>query len=170
MVREEVMLSWSASMQACMLSHFSRVQFCTTPWTVAPKVPLILQARILEQIAMPSSRGIFLTQGSNPCLLYLLHWQAGFLPLVPPGKPRSTSTGTYKLLQMVKNLPVILETQVWSLGWKDPLEKGMANNSSILAWRIPWILKFMAGCSHWNHKGSDRTKRLTLSLSQMRLI
>ena len=32
-------------------------------------------------------KGIFLTQGSNPCLLCLLHWQAGSLPLVPPGKP-----------------------------------------------------------------------------------
>ena len=32
-------------------------------------------------------RGIFLTQGSNPCLLCLLHWQAGSLPLAPPGKP-----------------------------------------------------------------------------------
>ena len=30
------------------------------------------------------------------------------------------------------------ETQVWSLGWEDPLEKGMATHSSILAWRIPW--------------------------------
>ena len=38
----------------------------------------ILQARILEWIAMPSSRGIFLTQGSNPCLL---HWQAYSLTL-----------------------------------------------------------------------------------------
>ena len=93
-----------------------------------------------------------------------------FLPLVPPGKPRSTSTGTYKLLQMVKNLPVILETQVWSLGWKDPLEKGMANNSSILAWRIPWILKFMAGCSHWNHKGSDTIELLTFSLSFVNIL
>ena len=32
-------------------------------------------------------QGIFLTQGSNLCLLHLLHWQAGFLPLAPPGKP-----------------------------------------------------------------------------------
>ena len=32
-------------------------------------------------------QGIFLTQGSNPCLLYFLHWQVGSLPLVPPGKP-----------------------------------------------------------------------------------
>ena len=44
----------------------------------------ICQARILEWVAMPSSRGIFLTQGSNPHVLYLLHWQAGSLPLVPP--------------------------------------------------------------------------------------
>ena len=36
------------------------------------------------------------------------------------------------------NLPAIWETQVRSLGWEDPLEKGMATHSSILAWRIPW--------------------------------
>ena len=47
----------------------------------------ILQARILKWVATSSSRGIFLTQGSNPCFLCLLHWQAGSLPLVPPGKP-----------------------------------------------------------------------------------
>ena len=40
--------------------------------------------------------------------------------------------------QMVKNLPAIQETQVGSLDWEDPLEKGMAAHSSILAWRIPW--------------------------------
>ena len=39
---------------------------------------------------------------------------------------------------MVKNLPAMLETQVQSLGQEDPLEKGMATHSSILAWRIPW--------------------------------
>ena len=41
--------------------------------------------------------------------------------------------------QTVKNLPARQETQVQSLGWKDPLEKGMATKSTILAWRIPWI-------------------------------
>ena len=40
--------------------------------------------------------------------------------------------------EMVKNLPAMQETCVLSLGWKDPLEKGMATHSSILAWRIPW--------------------------------
>ena len=39
--------------------------------------------------------------------------------------------------QMVKNLPAMQETQVPSLVWEDPLEQGMATQSSILAWRIP---------------------------------
>ena len=42
------------------------------------------------------------------------------------------------MAQMVKSLPSIQETQVRSLGWEDPLDKEMATNSSILAWRIPW--------------------------------
>ena len=39
---------------------------------------------------------------------------------------------------MVKNLPTVRETWVLSMGQEDPLEKGMASHSSILAWRIPW--------------------------------
>ena len=39
---------------------------------------------------------------------------------------------------MVKNKSSVQETQIWSLGWEDPLEEGMAIHSSILAWRIPW--------------------------------
>ena len=42
------------------------------------------------------------------------------------------------MAQMVKNLPAMQEIQVLSLGWEDPLEKGMATHSSILTWRIPW--------------------------------
>ena len=45
---------------------------------------------------------------------------------------------TFPVAQTVKNLPAMQETRVPSLGWKDPLEKGMAIPSSILAWRIPW--------------------------------
>ena len=40
---------------------------------------------------------------------------------------------------MVKNLPSMWETRVQSMGQEDPLEKGMATHSSILAWRIEWI-------------------------------
>ena len=42
------------------------------------------------------------------------------------------------MAQTVKNLPVMQETQVQSLGQENPLVKGMATHSSILAWRIPW--------------------------------
>ena len=40
--------------------------------------------------------------------------------------------------QTVKNLPAVQVSGVQSLSWEDPLEKGMATHSSILAWRIPW--------------------------------
>ena len=43
--------------------------------------------------------------------------------------------------QLVKNLPAMQETWIQFLGWEDPLEKGMATRSSILAWRIPWTEK-----------------------------
>ena len=42
--------------------------------------------------------------------------------------------------QLVKNLPAMWETRVRSLGWEDPLAKGKATHSSILAWRIPWTV------------------------------
>ena len=48
------------------------------------------------------------------------------------------------MAQLVKNLPAVRETWVWSLGWEDPLEKGKAAHSSILAWRIPWTIWSMA--------------------------
>ena len=45
--------------------------------------------------------------------------------------------------QLVKKLPAMQETWVQSLGWEDPLEKGKATHSSILAWRIPWTIQSM---------------------------
>ena len=42
--------------------------------------------------------------------------------------------------QLVKNSPAVWETWAQSLGWEDPLEKGKATHSSILAWRIPWTV------------------------------
>ena len=65
------------------------------------------------------------------------------------GSGRSTGEGiVYPLqyswasmvVQLVKNLPAVRGTWVWSLSWEDPLEKGTANHSSILAWRIPWTV------------------------------
>ena len=45
------------------------------------------------------------------------------------------------VVQTVKNLPALWENRVESLGGKDPLQKGMATHSSILAWRIPWTVE-----------------------------
>ena len=53
--------------------------------------------------------------------------------------------------QLIKNPPAMRETWVQSLGWEDPLEKGKATHSSIVAWRIPW-----------SQKESDTTERLSL--------
>ena len=64
------------------------------------------------------------------------------------------------MAQTVKNLPVIQETCVQSLGQEDPLEKGTATHSSILAWRIPWIEE-PGGLQSWGRKESDMTERLT---------
>ena len=57
----------------------------------------------------------------------------------------------------------MLKTQVQSLGWEDPLEKGMAIHSSILAWRIPWTEE-PGGLQSRGHKELDMTKLLTLAL------
>ena len=64
----------------------------------------IFQARILEWVAVASSREIFLTQGSNLCLLYVLHWQVGSLPLAPPGEPIQKWRGPFLSLDAVKSL------------------------------------------------------------------
>ena len=62
---------------ACMLGCFSRVRRLATLWTVACQAPMsmgIFQARILEWVAMPSSRDLP-NLGIDPCLLWLLHWR-----------------------------------------------------------------------------------------------
>ena len=66
-----------------------------------------------------------------------------------PGLGRSAGEGigyplqyswVFLVAQLVKNLPAMLATWVLSLGWEDPLEKGKATHSSILARRIPWTV------------------------------
>ena len=70
---------------------------------------------------------------------------------------------TSLVAQTVKNLLAMQETWVLPLGWEDPLEKGMATHSSILAWRIPQ--RSLARCNPWDRKDLDMTEQLTLSLS-----
>ena len=65
-----------------------------------------------------------------------------------------------------KNLPSMQETWVQSLGWEDPMEKGMATHSSIPAWRIPWTED--PGRLQSMGSQSDMPEQLTLSLSLFR--
>ena len=62
---------------------------------------------------------------------------------------------------LVKNLPTMQETWVWSLGWKDDLKKGTAIFSSILAWRIP-LTEEPGGLQSMCCKESDMTEQLSL--------
>ena len=103
--------------------------------------------------------------------------QADSLPSEPPGKPKNTGVGSLSLLQgifpiqeynrnllhfrriLADSLPAELqgETRVQFLVWEDPLEKGMAIHSSILAWRIPWTEE-SGGCRPQDRKTSDTTE------------
>ena len=67
-----------------------------------------------------------------------------------------------------KNLPVLQETQVWSLDQEDPLEKEMATQFSILAWRIPWTEEPIR-LPPMGLKESDMTERLSTVLPSFRI-
>ena len=65
------------------------------------------------------------------------------------------------MAEMIKNLPEVQETWVPSLGWEDPLEKGMATHSSILGLKIPWT-EGPGGLQSMGSQESHTTERLTL--------
>ena len=70
-------------MQGRVLSHFSPVRLFAALWAVACQPPLKNTGVGCHALV----QGIFPIQGSNQCLICLLHWQVASLPLVPPGKP-----------------------------------------------------------------------------------
>ena len=143
-----------------LLSHFSRVRLCATLWS-PPSSSLRGNTGVGCHALL---QGISPTQGSN---LHLLHGRVGSLPLAPPGKPTVTLDFCFLacfrkslaplVVHMVKNLPVMQETQVRTLGWEGPLEEEMPTHSSILAWRS------LAGYGSWGRKQSDTTECLTRS-------
>ena len=63
----------------------------------------------------------------------------------------------FLMAQTVRNLPAMREIWVQSLSWEDPLERGRATHSSILAWRIPWTEE-PGGLQSMGYKESDTTK------------
>ena len=122
--------------------HAKSLKFCLTlcdPMNYSPpgsSVHGILQARILERGAFPFSRGSsrsrdwtwvsYITCIGRQVINHLYHlWSPKYLIL-------------FNCIVLVKRLTTMQETQVQSLDREDPLEKGMANHCSILAWRIPW--------------------------------
>ena len=77
------------------------------------------------------------------------------------------------VVQMVKNLPVMQEIRVQSLGQEDPLEKGMATHSSILAWRSPWTEQpgglWLMGSQRVRHYWSRNTLCVLVTLASLLL-
>ena len=73
---------------------------------------------------------------------------------------------------MLTNLPAVPETWVQSLGQKDPLEKGMATHSSILAWRTPWTEESgglpSTGSQRVRHDGATNTHTCMLLITQLK--
>ena len=60
------------------------------------------------------------------------------------------------MAQTVKTLPAVQDTQLLSLGWEEPLEKGMVTLSSILAWRIPWTEATVHGVAKsWTQQSDE---------------
>ena len=144
-------LSFSTYFQICFSSveSLNRVRLFATPWIAARQASLSitnswssLRLASIESV-IPSSHLIL----GHPLLL---------LPPIPPSirvfSNESTlcmsqnifhtllwEVGCSLVVQMVKSLPAMRETQVQTLGQKDPLEKKMATHSSIPAWKIPWM-------------------------------
>ena len=84
------------------------------------------------------------------------------------GKLSDTTEATQQVAQIVKNLPAMQETPVGSLGRQDPLEKGMATHSSILAWRIPWTEE-PGGLQSLGRRESDTTEQLSTHKQDLHL-
>ena len=98
-----------------MLSHFSRVWDPMDCSHQGSPIHGISQTRILEWVAMPSSRGSSWPRDqTRVSYVSLLHWQGHALPVLPPGKT------------WLKNLPAMQETWVQCLGREDPLKNKIA--------------------------------------------
>ena len=127
----------------------------------------IFQARVLEWVAMTSSKGIFPTQGLNPsllCLLYLLCWQANSLPLGPLRKPTYTYIHTFfkilfpyrfsQVALMVKNPPANGGDagDMGSIpGSRRSPGEGNGYPLQYSSWEILWTEE-PGGLSPWGHK------------------
>ena len=105
-------------------------------------------------------QGIFLTQGLNPRLLCLLHWQAGSLGFSGGSDGKKS---TFKKKE--KNLPSIRETQVRSLGEEYPLGTEMMTHTPVVLCGKPHRHRNLVDYSPWGCKELDTTEQLTHTAS-----
>ena len=122
--------TWVSWITAAAAASAKSLQSCPTLWDPIDCSPQsyavhgILQAGILQWVSIPFFREL----PGKPLTLY------DILNLVPcPDYHKIHFPEASLVAQMVKNLPAMQETWVWSLGWEDTLEKGMLTHSSILA-------------------------------------
>ena len=144
-----ICLHWQAGRppgKSSVRSH-SHIPLFATPWAVARQAPLSAGFPRQEHrsgLSRPTpgdlpDPGIEPTPFMSPVLA---GWQADSSPLRPPRKPvlwhKYSYMWGFPVAQMVKNLPALQETGIWSLGKDVPLEKGILTHSNMLAYRIPW--------------------------------
>ena len=129
---------WTAANQAPPSTGFSRQEY----WSGVPLPSPMRRAMLSKSLIQFSVGG----QGCVPSLLFDLRPNYGW----------GNENNGLKVAQKVKNSPAVWETWVQSLGWEDPLEKGMATHSSILAWEIHGQMSLL-GYSPWGHKELDTT-------------
>ena len=125
----------------CMLSHFSCVLLFATLWAEATRLlcPWDSPGKNTGMGCHFLLQGIFLSQGSNPCLLHLLHWQAGSLPLVPPGKQgnirKEREKGKNKFERTLNSFISRKYSTHWRIGKKTILDRKQGASR----WRIFYI-------------------------------
>ena len=117
------------------------------------------------EVGLARCKMLYIEWINNKVLLYSTGNYTKYPMIKNNGKKFTIYIYTSLMALMVTNLPAVQETVVGSLGQEDPLEKGKAAHSSILACRIPWTGESGRLYSPWGRKESDMTEPLTPSLS-----
>ena len=122
---------WSFSPSISPFNEYSRLLFFRIDWfdflAVQDSPKSLLQHHSSNASILSLKSHLNITDSPDPKSRLLNYLKSGM-------------GGVSLVAQLVKNLPAMQETLVQFLGWEDPLEKGKATHSSILAWRIPWTV------------------------------
>ena len=122
----------------------TRYTFCQNLNSVRAGTCLFMSCTLCPEQCLAHSRSLVITYYMNDFYCHSTTLSLGYKTIyftVQREKRLRLSAWVSLVAQMVKNLPAMQETRVWTLAREDPLEKGMASHASILAWRIPWTEK-----------------------------